>query len=141
MRIYRVAPSFVYFLSGILAGAAVNLVTAVPTGNVSAEAASALGLSAACWLGASLLLAAVATLLEESREESIRLAAQNLDRAEIEALRRTLLKREGKRLFIVALVCVCFVYGGVHFAFRARSLQSPNPTSSLQTKPPAAKAP
>lgn len=136
MRIYRIAPSFVYFLSGILAAAAVNLVTAVPTGSVSAEAAKALGASATCWLGTSLILAAVAMLLEEIREETIRLAGQHLERTEIEALRKSLFKREGNRLSVLLLVSTCFVYGGVHYAFRARSLQNINLTLPLRATPP-----
>jgi small-conductance mechanosensitive channel len=134
--LHRIAPSFVFFISGILAGAAVNLVTAIPTGSVSAQMMRVLLWSAAFWLGASIAMAVFASILEGNRDETTRVASQNLQQHEIQALRGALLKRKRTPLLISGLLAVALTIIAVRFAL-SPILQQPQSPSSVQAQPSA----
>lgn len=122
MRIDRIPPSFVYFLSGTSAAAAVNFLTSIPASELNRVQSLIVAGFAIPWLGASLMLALTAALLEEGQLKCAKLTSQRLNELEDKEVRAGVfaefrggvLRRAG-----AALLFFCLGIGGV-FAVNLR---------------------
>jgi hypothetical protein len=114
MRSKNVAPSFVYFLSGVGAAAAVNIITATVTGGVRGTAAFGLTVCSLPWFAASITFASLASVLEAARQKCERLTSAQLTDDEIDEITSNVFRLVRVRVWIYAGLSFFFVIvGGV----------------------------
>jgi len=113
MKAENIAPSFVYFLSGIAAATAVNLLTAIPTNRLEGTAAYVMSAYSLPWFGAALTLALVAAVLEEARFKYERIAAQTLTEGEIIEVRYRIFSVYRTRIIVRRVIAMVFLTMGI----------------------------
>ena len=135
---HKIPSSFVYFLSGITTSVAVTLITTLATTIVPMRVVPAVIVCAVFWFLLSFCLAAIATILEKAKDETGRLASNNLDSSEVDALGGALLKKGRQYIVVTALTIasVLFLFGGVGFSFRVHTLQKAETTTLVPSPAP-----
>jgi len=109
MKIETIAPSFLFFISGVMASASVNIVTAIPTTNPGFARAIMLLLCALPWLAAAAVLASVASMLESTRLECERLTSSTLTSLEVEETWKAVFNKVRRRVMTRMALVIVFV--------------------------------
>jgi hypothetical protein len=112
MKIENVPSSFVYFLSGIGASAAVNLLTAIPVSGLNRIQTLLLVGFSIPWFGTSLMLAWTATALEEAHHKCSHLPTGRLNDKETAELRRKIFGDYRRQIIYRAYAALLFFIFG-----------------------------
>lgn len=140
----KLSPSYVYFMSGVCASAGVNLLTALPSMDVSLVRMPLYLLSAGLWVVAAWICAHWGMVVEACHLDAASLSDKTLSRQEVRALVAVAVGRRRGKVIAAAL-------GGVLVAIIALGLGAlsrrdafgllPQPTISPETPATAAPAP
>jgi len=112
MSVCRLSPSYLYFLSGVFASAAVNLLTSVAVGPTKVGLFVLLG-TAGCWLVSSIGAASMAELLTIVRSDRDHLITPRLSLQEQEAVAAQCLAPRRRKIIAWAAVCAVSLAIGV----------------------------
>lgn len=99
----RLSPSYVYFMSGICASAGVNLLTALPSIDLSLVRMSPYLISAGLWVVAAWICAHLGMLVESCHIEAASLSDPTLSRQEVRSLVAAAINRRRGRAVMAAV--------------------------------------
>lgn len=115
MRLETVAPSFVFFLSGVAASVAVNLLTALPTGSTGTLSRTYLIAGAVLWLCASWFLTQTGAVIEETRRRAEALSSVHLSDVERLDILQGQFASIRNKVILLSLLAACAAVGGTVF--------------------------
>lgn len=112
MRLERLNPALLYFLSGVTSAAAVNLITSMATANPGSYSQYTFIVAATPWGLGAFFLAWLASKIEAARHDADLSISQELSREEkIEVYRAAIDSARGQMLALAAVIVFCLILG------------------------------